>query len=108
MRARPSSSLPAQASVRRLARRSSLDGEHDHAHAVRFYETEDFLAVEVADHAAAGLASGQAVLLIATGPHRAAVATRLVALGVNLESATETGHLRMLDARDTLATFMVN
>jgi len=53
MRARPSSSLPAQTSVRRLARRSRLDGEH--AHAVHFYETEDFLAVDVADYAAAGL-----------------------------------------------------
>jgi PAS domain S-box-containing protein len=100
--------LPAQTSVRRPARRSWLDGEPDHTHAVRFYETEDFLAVEVADYAAAGLASGQAVLLIATGPHRAAVATRLVALGVDLESVTETGQLRMLDARDTLATFMVD
>jgi len=77
MRARPSSDLPAQASVRRQARRSWLDGEHDQAHAVRCYETEGFLAIEVADDAAAGLAGGQAVSLIATGPHRAAVATRL-------------------------------
>jgi MEDS: MEthanogen/methylotroph, DcmR Sensory domain len=108
MRASPSSSLPAQTSVRRHARRSWLDGEHAHAHAVRFYESEDFLAAEVTNYAAAGLASGQAVLLIATGPHRAAVATRLVTLGVNLESVTETGRLRMIDARDTLTTFMVD
>jgi PAS domain S-box-containing protein len=100
--------LPAQTSVRRHARRSWLDGEHAHAHAVRFYESEDFLAAEVTNYAAAGLASGQAVLLIATGPHRAAVATRLVTLGVNLESVTETGRLRMIDARDTLTTFMAD
>jgi len=104
MWASPSSSFPA----RRLASRSSNLGEHVHAHAVRFYETEDFLTLEVADYAAAGLASGQATLLIVTSPHRRSVASRLVTLGVNVESVTETGHLRMLDARDTLATFMVD
>lgn len=108
MRARPSNSLPAKASVRRLARRSWLDAEHEHAHAVRFYESEDFLAGEVTDYAAAGLANGQPVLLIATDPHRAAVASRLAALGIDLESVTATGQLRLLDARDTLAAFMVD
>jgi PAS domain S-box-containing protein len=103
-----SPSLSTQASGRRFPHRAWPQAEHDHAHAVRFYESEDFLAGEVADYAAAGIASGQAVLLIATDLHRAAVASRLSALGVDLDSVTATGQLRMLDARITLAAFMVD
>jgi hypothetical protein len=108
MHAGISSSFPAQLSAERRPWRSPPHGEHDHAHAVRFYESDDFLATEVANHIAGGLASGQAVLVIATESHRASIASALAGLAVDIANVTATGQLRMLDARNTLAAFMID
>ena len=75
-------------------------------HIVQFYENDHFLSAAVADFLAAGVEAGEPVLVIATEPHREAFAVRLRAKGVNVEQLARSGHLVMLDARETLETFM--
>jgi signal transduction histidine kinase len=75
-------------------------------HRVQFYETEEFLASTVADFLAAGLTVGQSLVVIATEPHRQAFTRRLKVEGFDVEAAAQTGRLMLLDARETLATFM--
>lgn len=75
-------------------------------HRVQFYENEEFLASSVADFLAAGLTTGQSLVVIATEPHRAAFAQRLEAEGFDVTSASSSGQLTLLDARETLRTFM--
>ena len=75
-------------------------------HIVQFYENDHFLSAAVADFLAGGIESGEPVLVIATEPHRDAFTVRLKAKGVNVEQVSRSGQLMMLDARETLATFM--
>jgi signal transduction histidine kinase len=77
------------------------------AHRVQFYESEDFLASTVADFLAAGLSVGQPLVVIATEAHRRAFARELKVEGFDVDGASRTGQLVLLDARETLATFMV-
>jgi PAS domain S-box-containing protein len=76
-------------------------------HIVHFYEDEGFLLDTVAHFAAAGLAAGEPVLIVATQSHRSAFAQRLSRNGANLDAALASGQLKMLDARETLTSFMV-
>jgi hypothetical protein len=71
-------------------------GQHDHF--VHLYQEIDELAGAVAEYVAAGLCRGEAAVLIATPAHRAAFVARM-------DSADER-RLRILDAEETLATFM--
>src|SRR5437016_7665055 len=77
------------------------------AHIVQFYEDEEFLFDAVTHFAAAGLAAGEPVLIVATQPHRIAFAQRLQRNGYRVEDSIASGLLTMLDARDTLLRFMV-
>jgi signal transduction histidine kinase/ActR/RegA family two-component response regulator len=79
------------------------------AHFVQFYEDDEFIADEVAEFLDGALRAGDTAILIATPLHRAQVAERLRGLG----SATAArnwypGELVSLDARETLARFMVD
>src|ERR1700730_902016 len=78
-----------------------------HEHLVQFYDDEGVLYDAVARFAAAGLASGEPVILIATEAHRRALVNRLRLSGCRLDSASVTGQLTLLDARTTLSTFLV-
>jgi signal transduction histidine kinase len=78
----------------------------DPTHVVQFYETEAYLAAAVTDYLAGGLRSGQPVLVIATPEHRDAFSIRLKAKGLDFERAKASGQLVMLDAGETLASFM--
>jgi phosphoserine phosphatase RsbU/P len=76
-------------------------------HIVHFYEDDEFLLDAVAHFAGAGLAAGEPVLIVATEQHRAAFTERLSRNGANPGAAMSAGQLTMLDARQTLASFMV-
>jgi phosphoserine phosphatase RsbU/P len=76
-------------------------------HIVHFYEDDEFLLDAVAHFTAAGLAAGEPVLIVATQPHRSAFAQRLRRNGANLDAALASGQLKMLDASETLTSFMV-
>jgi PAS domain S-box-containing protein len=76
-------------------------------HVVQFYESDTFLAEVVVEFLGHGLVSGDPAVVIATPEHRRLFADRLTGKGVDVAQATARGRLAMLDARDTLARFMV-
>jgi PAS domain S-box-containing protein len=91
------------ASTLTAAREPAMSG---HNHAVQFYESVDFLRDTVADFIGNGLVAGEPVIVIATAEHRSAFADALSARGLDVAEAGASGDLVMLDARETLATFM--
>src|SRR5687768_9260213 len=76
-------------------------------HRVQFYDSDDFLALTVADFLEEGLKGGQPLVVIATESHRHSFASRLKLKGHDIDRASGTGLLTLLDARETLETFMV-
>ena len=76
-------------------------------HRVQFYDSDDFLALTVADFLDEGLRDGQPLVVIATEPHRRSFASRLKLKGHDVDRASGTGKLMLLDARETLEAFMV-
>jgi PAS domain S-box-containing protein len=92
----------------RLAPRSSWSEMGDSDHFVQFYEDDAFLLDEVSRFVGAGLQGGGRVIVIATKPHRDGFDTRLRARGVDTAAARARGHYIVLDAAETLSTFMVN
>jgi signal transduction histidine kinase len=85
---------------------AALYAASEPTHLVQFYDTETYLAAAVADYLAGGLREGQPVLVVATPEHRDAFSIRLKAKGLDVERARVSGQLIMLDAAETLATFM--
>lgn len=75
------------------------------AHAVRFYDSEAFLFETVGRYLSAGMRSGDALVVVATHPHRAGFLRSLGAFDV--ARALDDGQLLLLDARETLSKFMV-
>jgi PAS domain S-box-containing protein len=84
-------------------RESAMSG---HNHAVQFYESDDFLRDSVAEFIGNGVVAGEPVIVIATAEHRSAFAAALAERGLDVAEAEASGDLVMLDARETLATFM--
>jgi signal transduction histidine kinase len=76
-------------------------------HRVQFYDSEDFLALAVANFLDEGLRGGQPLVVIATEPHRHSFANRLKLKGHDIDRVSGSGQLMLLDARDTLEKFMV-
>jgi signal transduction histidine kinase len=87
----------------RLSAHSACGGSH----VVQFYEGEEFLADVVAHFLRAGFEAGEPALVIATEAHRRSVIERLVSQGVDVDGVCRSGRLVLLDARQTLAQFMV-
>lgn len=77
-------------------------------HAVRFYENEKSLSQIVANFLAVGLDDGEPGIVIATPAQRGAIVRALVPRGVDVVSLQRAGNLVLLDAEDTLATFVAN
>ncbi len=77
-------------------------------HAVQFYSDEARLCVSVTDFLADGLAAGQAVVIIATPAHREKFLQELTMRRFDLESLLELERVLLLDAENTLASFIVN
>ena len=75
-------------------------------HLVQFYETDEFLSGAVADFLLEGAKAGEPMLLVLTPSHRQPFVDRLAAAGVDVVGATARGQLTVLDAAQTLATFM--
>jgi signal transduction histidine kinase len=76
-------------------------------HIVQFYEDDGFLVENVAHFLGAGLAAGEPTVVIATEAHRRAFTQRLKLNAFDVEQACATRTLILLDARTTLARFMV-
>ena len=75
-------------------------------HAVQFYDSEERLLDAVTGFLAPGLHRGEPAIVVATSAHRAALARRLAAAGVDCAAARRAGDLLELDAAELLAQFM--
>ena len=79
-----------------------------HFHAVRFYEDAHSLARMVATFVAEGFIENLPAIIIATPDHRDAIIDKLKAMSFDLDHLKRREDLIVLDARDTLALFMVD
>jgi excisionase family DNA binding protein len=77
-------------------------------HFVQFYDDDAYLLDAVGEFIGAGLNVGDAGIVIATPAHRAALAERLQAAGLDVGAASDQGAYVALDAAETLARFMVD
>jgi hypothetical protein len=77
-------------------------------HLVQTYTSDRHLAEVVAGYVAAGLAQREAAVMVATPQHLRLFAERLTEFGVDVAAALERRQLLALDARETLARFMVD
>ena len=79
-----------------------------HFHAVQFYNDPASLSRMVAGFLAEGFNKGDAAVIIATPEHRLRVEQALRASGIDVDTVKRLGELVVLDARETLNTFMVD
>jgi len=77
-------------------------------HAVRFYENDESLCRIVAAFLSEGLIAHQPALVIATPEHRTGIMKELRARDVDMAHVQAAGDLLLLDARETLSSFMVD
>ena len=75
-------------------------------HMVQVYQDDAFLAEAVAEYVGQGLRQGAAAVIIASPAHADAFMRRLESEGAAAQTALEHGQLRLLDAEETLASFM--
>jgi hypothetical protein len=89
--------------------RGELLEKPTHGHFVQFYEADDqLLARNVSEYLATGLRAGEPVLAVAAADHRQAFTHELNYLGIETDAAISHGQLTMLDAQETLNTFMLD
>jgi hypothetical protein len=77
-------------------------------HAVRFYENDKSLAQIVAGFLSDGFALDEPGIVVATPDQRAAIVRQLVVRGWDLVRMQRSGELLLLDAEETLSTFMID
>ena len=79
---------------------------HAHYHAVQFYGDARSLCKTIATFLTEGLVEAQPAVVIATPAHTAAILDTLVERHIDVPRARRLGDLVVLDAEETLATFM--
>jgi hypothetical protein len=84
------------------------DAHGGHFHAVRFYEDDNSLCRIVSAFIAEGITLEQPALIIATPAHLQCIVENLGAAAIDVERLKAKGELLLLDARQTLATFMAD
>jgi hypothetical protein len=77
-------------------------------HAVRFYESDEEISHVASEFIAEGIEAGEPALVIARPKCRAGILDCLRDRGLDPDRLQAAGDLLVLDARQTLATFMVN
>jgi PAS domain S-box-containing protein len=83
-------------------------GVSESEHFVQFYENDEYLVELVSEYVGSALQSDAAAVVIATEDHRRELAVKLHACGLDYGAAETAGRFVMLDAAETLATFMVD
>jgi signal transduction histidine kinase len=81
---------------------------HANEHFVQFYENDTFLLRSLAAFVGAGLAAGEAVIVITTQAHRAELEARLLSDGVDVAAVGASGQYAALDAAETLSAILVD
>src|SRR5688572_18256949 len=77
-------------------------------HAVQFFTTDAVLCSTVAEYIAEGLRAGQPAILVVTPAHRTGIEALLDQRGIDCQKAKLDGELFVLDAQETLDSFMVD
>lgn len=90
-----------------MEHQSRESSEAPDRHEVEFYSSGESLTESVARYLGAGLSDGQTAVVIASPEHRDAFLDRLRAMCFDVDRARASGTLVVLDARATLAEFMV-
>jgi hypothetical protein len=75
-------------------------------HGVHFYDSTDAIARVVTAFLGAGFVTGEPAVVIATPPHRNAIARALSAVSFSIDALQESGLLLLMDARATLSAIM--
>jgi hypothetical protein len=75
-------------------------------HIVQLYQDQQFLNRAVCRFAASALANGEGVILVPTAAHWEAFRPRLEAEGVDIQGATDSGQLTVVDSDELLPQFM--
>jgi hypothetical protein len=81
---------------------------HHRHHAVQFYGDEAELFKTIGSFLSEGLVAGQPAIVVATPDHTSAIQDALGSHLIDVARARHFGDLVMLDAEDTLGTFMHN
>ena len=89
-----------------LAPVSDWSGAAGPEHFVQFYEADAFLISSLGGFVGAGLAEGDACIVVATVAHRDALDARLRTDGFDLDAARACGQYVSLDASEMLSRFM--
>ena len=84
----------------------SAMGETEHF--VQFYEADGFLLNSLSGFVGTALKSGEGAVVVATQAHRDGLNELLSANGLDVATASKSGHYVSLDAAATLAKFMVD
>jgi hypothetical protein len=82
--------------------------EAGHSHAVNFYKNQESLCHKVAEFLACGLIIHEPALVIAVPEHRAGIVDELHSRHFDVERMQAAGDLLLVDAGETLASFMVD
>jgi uncharacterized protein with WD repeat len=77
-------------------------------HSVHVYEKEMDLITRLCAIVSTSLRLGDAVLIVATPAHRHQLVSELEKVGIDVHAAVRDGRYIMLDAAETLSTFMLN
>jgi PAS domain S-box-containing protein len=77
-------------------------------HVVQFYQEDGYLVETVSRFVGSSLAAGDASVVIATKPHRAAIDTLLKARALDIAKVVNQHRYFALDAGETLSRFLVN
>ena len=86
--------------------RAAALGTRGPEHRVQFYDSDDFLAVAMAEFIARGLRGGHPVVAVATQPHRGSITERLQVKGFDVDKVSANGQLTLVDAHATLESLM--
>ena len=92
----------------RAMRNEHTSGIHANHHAVQFYGNDDELLETVGTFLSEGLVAGHPAVVIGTRPHRKAIEAALKSRLIDVERGRRLGDLVLLDAEETLSTFMVD
>jgi PAS domain S-box-containing protein len=84
-----------------------FEGAGQHSHVVQFYDSDEFLGARVVSFLRVGVRQGEPVVLITTPDHCSLFTGQLSGSGIDVDAACRNGRLTLLDARDTLAKFMI-
>jgi hypothetical protein len=81
--------------------------EHGH-HLVHFYEDQAALVLSVTDFVVPGINQGEGIILVAEASNLTKFRTSLAVRGIDLAKVEASRQLILLDAHQTLSSFMVN